>query len=531
MAPILCPADYYAPQGSAAPIYCPGSPAGSITCAPQNYNGAQLDFGDLSDSPYPTKLPNGARHIISPNLFLGAGPPDAEPDGLAGSTATGDDAAGGDDEDSVDSRSLYAFKSTPFHLRVKCKNTLTVPAYLTVFIDWNNNGVLTDAGEVQQVTVAPSLSEVSALVHFNVPSTAAVGTNVAMRLRITTDQGVNPGGQASNGEVEDYLLPVANPAFDWGDLPDTAAGSVPGVWGTASIPDYRTLANDNGPVHPIIPGLWFANDSGTTARHIDAESDGQPNAASSGDNLSGDDDESPLFTAITSATAVLDGPRSHQNITLVASLAVENITGSAANAFGFIDVNADGDFDDAGEQSAPLPVPGDGSLGVVLFTFNFASPPLSPGSNTTFTNAVRFRLSTDTSMIAHGPATNGEVEDSLITYSLSMPNYNPNQDWGDLPIKYPTKLANNGARHNYTTQLTLGYSYTDGELDGQPSANARADDINSMFTSDETSFAPRRLLRDSWHDRRTSAGVRSEQLRLARPGLRFHRLERRRRFQ
>lgn len=489
-APIQCPADFYAPQGSAAPIYCPGSPAGSTTCAPQNYNGAQLDFGDLPDSPYPTKLPSGARHVISPSIFLGAGPPDAELDGFAGATAAGDDGAGADDEDSVDPRALYAYKSTPFHLRVKCKNTTGTAAYLTVFIDWNNNGAFTDANEVQQVTVASSAAEVSALVHFNVPANAAVGTSVAMRLRFTTDQGINVGGLASDGEVEDYLLPVANSAYDWGDLPDSATGSVSGAWGSASIPDYRTRANDNGPVHPIVPGLWFANDSGTTARHIDAEADGQPNAASTGDNLSGDDDESPLFTTITGITTVIDGTRSYQNVTLVASLAVENITGTAANAFGFIDVNADGDFDDPGEQATPIAVPGDGSKGTVLFTFNFASPPMAPSSTTTFTNALRFRLSTDSALPADGPATNGEVEDALITYSLAMPNYNPEQDWGDLPIKYPTKRNNNGARHNFTTQLTLGYSYTDGELDGQPSANARGDDINSTFSSDETAFAP-----------------------------------------
>ncbi len=488
-APIQCPADYYAPQGSAAPIYCPGLPAGSTTSSPQNYNGAQLDFGDLADSPYPTKLPNGARHVISPGIFLGAGPPDAEPDGQAGATATNDDTTSGDDEDSVDVRALYAYKSTPFHLRVKCKNTTGTAAYLTVFIDWNNNGLFTDANEVQVVTVPSSASEVSTLVHFNVPANAAVGTNVAMRLRFTTTQGISDSGLASDGEVEDYLLPVANPAFDWSDLPDSAAGSVPGTWGSASIPDYRTRANDNGPVHPILPGLWFANDSGTTALHIDAEVDGLPNAASTGDNVSGDNDESPMYVNLTSATTVLDGTRTHQNVTLAASLAVENITGTAAKAFGFIDVNADGDFDDAGEQSAPIIVPGDGSMSSVVFTFSFASPPMAPSTTTTFTNALRFRISTDASLPADGPATHGEVEDSLVTYSLTMGNYNPEQDWGDLPIKYPTKRNNNGARHNFTMMLTLGYSYTDGELDGQPSANARGDDINSMFSSDETAFA------------------------------------------
>lgn len=489
-APILCPADHYAPEGSAAPIYCPGAPAGSTTCLPQNYNGSQLDFGDLQDTPYPTKLPTGARHVISPHLFLGAGPPDAESDGQASAGATGDDAGGVDDEDSVDPRALHAYKSTPFHLRVRGKNTTGNAAYLTVFIDWNNNGVFTDPNEVQQVAVASSTSEVSVLVHFSVPANAAVGSNVAMRLRFTTDQGVNAGGSASDGEVEDYLLPVANPAFDWSDLPDSVAGSVPGVWGSTGIPDYRTLASDNGPVHPILPGLWFANDSGTTALHIDAEADGQPTAASSGDNLGGDNDESPLHTSIASVTTVFDGIRSHQNVTLLASLAVENITGAAANAFGFIDVNADGDFSDPGEQSAPIVVPGDGSMTAVLFTFNFASPPMAPSSTVTFTNALRFRLSVETALSADGPATNGEVEDSLFTYSLTMPNYVPEQDWGDLPITYPTQRANNGARHNFTTLLTLGYSYSDSELDGQPSTNARGDDINSLFFSDETSFDP-----------------------------------------
>lgn len=59
------------------------------------------DFGDAPDPTYPTYLAsNGARHIISGGLFLGACV-DAEPDGQPDSNATGDDLAASDDEDGV----------------------------------------------------------------------------------------------------------------------------------------------------------------------------------------------------------------------------------------------------------------------------------------------------------------------------------------------------------------------------------------------------------------------------------------------
>src|SRR5688572_26304608 len=67
----------------------------------QLLSGAELDFGDAPDSYRTTLAFNGARHIATPNLRLGAAV-DAEPDGQPSISATRDDANGvPDDEDGI----------------------------------------------------------------------------------------------------------------------------------------------------------------------------------------------------------------------------------------------------------------------------------------------------------------------------------------------------------------------------------------------------------------------------------------------
>jgi hypothetical protein len=76
-----------------------------------------------------------------------------------------------------------------------------------IWVDWNNNGVLTDAGEA--VYVSPA-----AIGPFTTNITAPIGTSLGMkrmRIRLTdTASGANltPCGVSSYGEVEDYSLNV-----------------------------------------------------------------------------------------------------------------------------------------------------------------------------------------------------------------------------------------------------------------------------------------------------------------------------------
>ncbi len=95
-----------------------------------------LDFGDAPDKPYRTWLANdGARHAMPSALYLGAVAPDAEPDGLPGPLAQGDDTTGGDDEDGVTLvGALVRGSNATFRV------VASAGGLLNAWIDFNQNG-------------------------------------------------------------------------------------------------------------------------------------------------------------------------------------------------------------------------------------------------------------------------------------------------------------------------------------------------------------------------------------------------------
>ena len=111
----------------------------------------------------------------------------------------------------------------------------TTACYLNGWIDFNADGDWTDTGE--QVATNVLLAAGNNNLAVSVPGAAANGTTYA-RFRCSTQQNLNPTGVSTDGEVEDYAVTVTGTAVDWGDLPDTAAGTGTG--------NYQTLATDNG---------------------------------------------------------------------------------------------------------------------------------------------------------------------------------------------------------------------------------------------------------------------------------------------
>ncbi len=410
---------------------------------------SQTDFGDLPDTGagngannYATLLAdNGPRHPIVAGLHLGANE-DGEADGQQSAAANGDDAAGTpDDEDGVNTADLALTAGTPANVRVTATNTLASAAQLCGFIDFNADGDFADAGETAPaVSVPAGSSAVLFTLNFGTVPTG-VATSSFARFRLSTGAGAcSPTGAATNGEVEDY--PVSAGLLDFGDLPDTGPGSGNG--------NYSTLLADNGPRHPIVPGLFL----GATE---DGEADGQPNVAANGDGV--DEDGVTLadlnLTAGTAATIRVNAT---------------NTTGSAAQLCAFVDFNGNGSFADAGETTS-VAVP-TGSTNV-QFTVGFGVP-----ANSVTSSYARFRLSTDTGACTPlGQATNGEVEDYPVGIALI--------DFGDLPDtgpgsgagNYATVLADNGPRHPIVANLRLGAN-EDAEADGLPSMAANGDDTN-----------------------------------------------------
>ncbi len=158
------------------------------------------DFGD-APSPYPTLLPDGARHAESA-LFLGS-LIDTESDGQPSVDADGD----GIDEDGV--VWVTDLVATPEgDVVATALVTASAPGKLDGWIDFDRNGSWADAGE-QLFAVSRDLVAGENLVSFTIPSGASPGDTYA-RFRLSSTGGLGPSGSASDGEVEDYFVSLVD---------------------------------------------------------------------------------------------------------------------------------------------------------------------------------------------------------------------------------------------------------------------------------------------------------------------------------
>jgi hypothetical protein len=168
------------------------------------------------------------------------------------------------------------------------------------------------------------------------------------------------------------LVPVVE--VDFGDAPESPTGG----------PQYPTLLVSTGASH-IIGGPWL----GPPDDAPDAESDGLPHSAALGDDLTNTNDEDGVWFP----TLVRDATNGIKVIVTSAS--------GSAGVDGWIDFNADGDWDDAGELVYS------GSM-VAGTNFITVVPGAGAAIGSTF---ARFRVSTIGMLSPRGPAEDGEVED------------------------------------------------------------------------------------------------------------------------
>ncbi len=248
-------------------------------------------------------------------------------------------------------------------------------------------------------------------------------------------------------------------SIDWGDAPDAPGGDITGN-------PYPTLAEHNGANHTIEAGFYMGYG-------VDADPDGQPDMYALGDDLDGSSDESGgvfpnLFPGAPFSTVTVN---------------VTDTAGGAKYINGWIDLNNDGDWTDAGEHI----VTDYAALGDADGENNNISAPI-PVSTPVGYYYARFRLSRTTGLTPSGSASSGEVEDLLVF----IKDVDSRTDFGDAPgdatHHYPTYTGGIGAVHGYSPSLYLG-TYVDGELDGQPNVTATGDDIN-LYAGDPVPPAP-----------------------------------------
>ncbi|MCP4593857.1 MAG: hypothetical protein GY842_24245, partial [bacterium] len=164
---------------------------------------------------YPTTLAqDGARHVILPvdNPTLGA-TVDEEFDGQPSSDATGDDAAGvPDDEDGVRLESAIIAGQIA---TLTITGTNVSGAVLNAWIDFDGDGDFDDLGE--QIFTDTTLSVGANVLTITAPAVTLSDT-LNSRFRYSTDTGLTPTGQASDGEIEDHQF--LSTRMDLGDLPE-----------------------------------------------------------------------------------------------------------------------------------------------------------------------------------------------------------------------------------------------------------------------------------------------------------------------
>ena len=413
-----------------------------------------LDFGDLPDTGPGTgpgnyrtlRADDGPRHAITSDLFirraLGGGPAieiDAEPDGQPTVDAQGDDRNGISDEGanqlSFNVNFLPDSGTIDIGVQAEVINETGSAAHYHAFFDIDNDGAFNSPGETAAPQIVPSSPDPLPI------ATLITGIPLAehgpglwpvyVRLRVSTVENPGPDGFGGEGEVEDHYFPFplyGEPFFqdEWistGSLPDLTPGTGPG--------DYQTELGNGGPGHWVGP------------IHLDIT-------------------PPPVFARSETATIGVEAT---------------NEFGADGWIYCFIDWNNDGDFDDAGEALAPIPI----AAGTVSGNFSYdLTVPADAVESTPL--GARFRISNQAGLGANGPGGYGEVEDFLMVVSQL--------DFGDLPDtgpgtgtgNYQTLRSNNGPRHAIRSGLVFGAwsnplaQAIDAELDGQPSNDARGDD-------------------------------------------------------
>lgn len=174
-----------------------------------------FDYGDAPDS-YGTLTTNGGpNHGIDNTIFMGAVVPDSEITGIPSVNADGDDLNNTDDEDGISSFPVLLSSATSYSVNVNVTNNSGNSARLVGWIDFNRNGIF-ESGEGTQTTVFNGTSGATVALNWPVIS-GLVGGDTYARIRLSSDPDLSlftTGSAMSDGEVEDYALPISTVNFD-----------------------------------------------------------------------------------------------------------------------------------------------------------------------------------------------------------------------------------------------------------------------------------------------------------------------------
>jgi len=405
-----------------------------------------VDWGDATDTAgalpsYQTlSANNGANHIIVAGILMGSAI-DAELDGQPTPIANGDDLASvPNDEDGVLFAPLIPGKTAILI------GTVSVNGWLDVWIDQDGSGDWSGSSDrVYSGAVAMGPNPIPV----TLPYTTAPGSSF-MRFRFNTGTALPAYGLALDGEVEDYIVVIEEPEYDWGDADDI------------TFPGLATLAFNGGAQHIIADGILL----GST---IDPESDGHPTSGADGDDNDGSDDED----GVVFSGDLVSGSNGTVNVTG---------GGSGGMLDAWIDFDADGIFGNPSEHIWSGISQGiTGGVNVLAFAVPQPSA-LGP-------TYARFRISTVGSLPPDnnglGLIPDGEVEDYLV--ELYQPEPSPDISVSNLVFDasvvtstvYWAAQTGIACQLQSTTNLTVSNSWVDVGLPIVGPVNLQSDLIST----------------------------------------------------
>ncbi|MEO1395214.1 MAG: proprotein convertase P-domain-containing protein [Cyanobacteria bacterium J06634_5] len=165
---------------------------------------AAKDYGDAPDTYGTTEASGGASHTIVPGLHLGTAP-DSESDAETPLDGSGD----GSEDDGI---TLATLTEGDTSYSIPAGNiTATGTGTLHAWLDFDKSGTF-EPGEYTSVAVTTGTP--AGDLTWNSITAGAVGETYA-RFRLASDTSIDantPGGAASDGEVEDYVVAIAAPS-------------------------------------------------------------------------------------------------------------------------------------------------------------------------------------------------------------------------------------------------------------------------------------------------------------------------------
>jgi hypothetical protein len=355
---------------------------------------------------------------------------------VASAAANADDGRGVDDEDIAMPVSVAIGGTSSFVFPVT--NTTGQPAYISAWIDFNNNNSIADAGEkvIDNLSVPSNATAQNLTLPFSIPLGTDYSRDHWLRFRLSSVPNPPTTGAAGSGEVEDYLLSITPPSDDFGDF--------------TSFADASSRASTS---------LFM----GTVA--TDPEIAAQKNTSATGDDLAVSDDEDALTYGTLNAGQLA-----------TINVKVTNTTGSPAYLNAWIDYNENGQAD-AGEQLMGERTIANSTVGgnqAITFTL--------PGTLQQGDVPARFRLTSVSNPGFDGYDGNGEVEDHILPITCSLVAITPaTLPDGAVNATYTQALTASNGTGPYTWSVVAGtlpsgltLNATTGVIGGIPTAAVTA---------------------------------------------------------